>query len=116
MGFRALFSEGVGLNSLICTHSYLCTLLFHYTMDQLNISSFDREEDSEVDCECSLIVNSESGGDSDSGLDNETPSDLDPSDSSTTFSHCPKCDGSSHAHNSYYTRIALKPPRIAETA
>jgi hypothetical protein len=27
-----------------------------------------------------------------------------------------KCDGPSHAHNSYCTRLALKPTRTAETA
>jgi hypothetical protein len=82
-------------------------------MDQLHISSFDTEEDSEVDCGYSLIINGESGSDSDSGPDDETPSDLgpsmsssnlDPSDSSTTSSHPPKSIKGSHFH-SVGTRI-----------
>jgi hypothetical protein len=43
----------------------------------MDISSFNIEEDSKVDCGYSLIINSES--DSDSSPNDETPSDLGPS-------------------------------------
>jgi hypothetical protein len=95
-------------------------------MDLL-LSLFNIEEDSEVDCGYSLIINGESSSSSDSGPDNEipshslsndeTPSDsgpslspfnLDLSTSSTTSSHYPKSIKGSHYH-SVRTRILALP-------
>jgi hypothetical protein len=91
-------------------------------MDLL-LSSFNIEEDSEVDCRYSLIINKESSNSSDSRPNNEIPSyslsnDETPSDSgpslspfnldlstlSTTSSHYPKSIKGSHYH-SVRTRI-----------
>ena len=72
MGFRAFFSEVQGL-TLLFAHIHLRTVQYTDTMDLL--SSFNIEEDSEVDCGYSLIINGKSSSGSDSGPNNETPSD-----------------------------------------
>jgi hypothetical protein len=95
-------------------------------MDQLNIL-FNIEEDSKIDYGYSLIINGESGSDSDSSPDNETPSDSGPSigpsnlgpymspsigssdlsNSSTTSSHPPKSIKGSHFHSVGTQMLAL---------
>src|SRR5579862_6460052 len=84
-------------------------------MDLL-LSSFNIEEDSEVYCGYSLIINGKSSNGSDSGPNNETPSDsgpslgpsnLDPYDSSTASSHPPKSIKGSHYHSVGTRMLAL---------
>ena len=84
-------------------------------MDLL-LSLFNVEEDSEADCRYSLIINRESSSGSDSGPDNEIPSDsglslgpfnLDLSTSSTTSSHYPKSIKGSHYHSVGTRMLAL---------
>jgi hypothetical protein len=94
-------------------------------MDLL-LSLFNIEEDSEVDCRYSFIINRESSSSSDSGPDNEipshslsnnkTPSDLGPSlgpfnldlsTLSTTSGHYPKSIKGSHYYSVRTRMLAL---------